>query len=99
VQQGAQRNDTTQSTRSGASSPTSTESTNLSLNTEQKTKIRETVINSSSAPRAPLSPILQGALACRGVADGTYRLADDCHNEIPSMHMKPTAAIAAWRQL
>ena len=34
-----------------------------------------------------------------GVADGTYRLADDCHNEIPSMHMKPTAAIAAWRQL
>jgi hypothetical protein len=34
-----------------------------------------------------------------GVADGTYRLAGDCHNEIPSMRMKRTAAIAAWRQL
>jgi hypothetical protein len=34
-----------------------------------------------------------------GVADGTYRLAGDYHNEIPSMYMKPTAAIAAWRQL
>ena len=36
----------TQATTGGASS------TNVTLNTEQKTKIRETVINSSSAPRA-----------------------------------------------
>jgi hypothetical protein len=45
--------------RAGASGSSSTEATtggssgtNVSLNTEQKTKIRETVINSSSAPRA-----------------------------------------------
>jgi len=45
--------------RAGASGSTSTQSTtvgasasNVTLNTEQKTKIRETVINASNAPRA-----------------------------------------------
>ena len=43
--------------RGGAAGSASTSSTaaggsNVTLNTEQKTKIRETVINSSSAPRA-----------------------------------------------
>ena len=57
VQQGGQRNQATDSARGGAAGSASTSSTaaggsNVTLNTEQKTKIRETVINSSSAPRA-----------------------------------------------
>jgi len=57
-QSGAQRNESTQAGRAGASGSTSTQATgggasgsNVTLNSEQKTKIRETVINASSAPR------------------------------------------------
>jgi hypothetical protein len=54
-QGGAQRNESTQAGRAGASGSTSTEAggsaANVTLNNEQKTKIRETVINASSAPR------------------------------------------------
>jgi hypothetical protein len=56
VQQGGQRNQATDSARGGAAGSASTSAaaggSNVTLNTEQKTKIRETVINSSSAPRA-----------------------------------------------
>jgi hypothetical protein len=52
---GDQRNESTQAGRAGASGSTSTEASrsaaNVALNNEQKTKIRETVINASSAPR------------------------------------------------